>query len=100
MSNNEKIYCGSGIEKFDGNLVETKVCLSDIPKEHIYEYKGKKYINLNVQKKRKTDDYGKTHYVEVNTWKPEKKEPEHKEPETDDFNDVEDLNDDHDGLPF
>lgn len=95
----EKIYCGSGIEKFDGNLIETKVCLSDIPKEHIYEYKGKKYINLNVQKKRKVDDYGKTHYVEVNTWKPEKKE-QTKEPVEDEFNDVEDLNENVNNLPF
>ena len=75
MSEN-KIYCGSGIEKFDGNLIEITVCLSDLPKEHIFEYNNKKYIKLKVQKKREIDKFGKTHSVEVNTWKPEKKEPE------------------------
>ena len=86
MSEN-KIYCGSGIEKFDGNLIEITVCLSDLPKEHIFEYNNKKYIKLKVQKKRETDKFGKTHSVEVNTWKPEKKEPE-------------DLNPDKDDMPF
>jgi predicted RNA-binding protein (virulence factor B family) len=40
-------------------------------KEHVTEFKGKKYINLTVSKKRETDQYGKTHTVTVNTWKPE-----------------------------
>jgi hypothetical protein len=75
MSDQEqKIYCGSGIEKFDGGLVEISVCLSDIPKEHRFEYEGKWYTKLKVQKKRETDEYGKTHYVCINTWKPEPKE--------------------------
>ena len=80
---NEKIYCGSGLEKFEGNLVEITVCLSDLPKEHIFEYNSKKYIKLKVQKKKEVDKFGKTHSVQVNTWKPEKKE--------DNFNDVNDL---------
>ena len=74
---NEKIYVGSGIEKFDGGLVEATICLSDITKnasEHIFEYEGKKYIKVKVQKKKNgADQYGKTHFVEVNTWKPEPK---------------------------
>ena len=74
---NEKIYVGSGIEKFDGGLVEATICLSDITKnagEHIFEYEGKKYIKVKVQKKKNgADQYGKTHFVEVNTWKPEAK---------------------------
>jgi hypothetical protein len=75
---NEKIFIGSGVEKFDGNLVEATICLTDITKnasEHIYEYEGKKYLSIKVQKKREgADQFGKTHYVEVNTWKPKKKE--------------------------
>jgi hypothetical protein len=35
----EKIYVGSGVEKFDGDLVEISVCLSDLPKEFMFEYK-------------------------------------------------------------
>ena len=69
----DKIYVGSGTEKFDGNLVSCSLCLSDLPKEHVFEYSGKKYIKLNVQKKKQADEYGKTHYVAVDTWKPEPK---------------------------
>jgi predicted methyltransferase len=75
----ERIYVGSGVEKFDGDLVNASVCLSDIKEnasEHIFEYNGKKYIKLKVVKKQNTDEYGKTHYVEVDTWKPEAKKEE------------------------
>jgi len=68
----EKIYVGSGKGKFDGNLVECSICLTDLPKEFIYEYQGKKYINLKVQKKKEIDKFGKSHSILVNTYKPEK----------------------------
>ena len=80
----EKIYVGSGVERFEGNLVEATICLSDITKnasEHIFEYGGKKYIKVKVQKKKEADQFGKTHFVEVNTWKPEEK-AESKPPKT------------------
>ena len=77
----EKIYVGSGISKFEGNMVSVSLCLSDVPKEHMFEYNGKKYVKLNVSAKRDgADEYGKTHYVSVDTFKPEaKKEPAKKE---------------------
>lgn len=65
----DRIFVGSGKEHKYG--VNVSVCLSDLPKEHIFEYNGKKYIKLKVNKKREADDYGKTHYVEVDTWKPD-----------------------------
>jgi predicted ATP-dependent Lon-type protease len=68
-----QIFVGSGVEKFGGNLIEISVCLSDLPKEFISEYNGKKYIRLKVQKKREPDQYNKTHSVSVNTYKPEQK---------------------------
>lgn len=71
----DKIYVGNGVEKFDGDLVSISVCLTDLPKEHMFEYKDKKYIKLNVQKKKQADDYGKTHFVSVDTWKPKTEEP-------------------------
>ena len=70
----EKIYCGSGKKKFDGNLVEINLCLSDLPKEWIFEYEGKKYIKLKVVKKKEVDKFGKSHYIEVDTFKPDKKD--------------------------
>jgi|TARA_B110000977_G_scaffold135896_1_gene172836 hypothetical protein len=69
----EKIYVGNGTSKFDGNQVACSVCLTDLPQEHMFEYNGKKYIKLIVQEKKNTDEYGKTHFVAVDTWKPEPK---------------------------
>lgn len=70
----EKIYIGNGTEKFDGDLVEFSLNLSKMnadAKEFIFEYKGDKYVKLKVVKKRGgADEYGKTHYVEVDTFKP------------------------------
>lgn len=76
----EKLYCGSGKEKFDGNLVDVTICLSDLPKDKIFEYNGKKYIKLKVGKKKEVDKYGKTHYVEVDMFEPEKKQETKPEP--------------------
>lgn len=69
----DKIYVGSGKSKFDGDQVAVSVCLSDLPKEFIFEYNDKKYVKLIVQKKREVDQYGKTHYVAIDTFKPEQK---------------------------
>ena len=66
----EKIYVGGGKEKFEGNMVQISVCLTDLPKEHVFEFDGKKYIKLNVVKKKEVDQYGKSHYIEVDTWRP------------------------------
>ena len=72
----EKIYVGSGKSKFDGDQVAVSVCLSDLPKEFIFEYNDKKYVKLIVQKKREADQYGKTHYVAIDQFKPEQKAEE------------------------
>jgi len=55
----DKIYVGSGVSKFDGDQVACSLCLTDIPQEHMFEYNGKKYIKLIVQKKREADQYGR-----------------------------------------
>jgi hypothetical protein len=79
----DKIYVGNGKSKFDGQQVAVSLCLTDLPQEHIFEYEGKKYIKLVVQERRETDDYGRTHYVAVDTWKPEEKKAETKKEEAD-----------------
>ena len=70
------IKVGNGVEKFDGNLVEISVCLSDIPQEHRFQYEGKWYTRLKVNKNinNEVSEYGKTHYVTINEWKPEAQE--------------------------
>ena len=69
----EKIYVGTGKKHPDYEIVNVSLCLTDLPKEHIFEYKDKKYIKLKVVEKKEVDKFGKTHYVEVDTWKPEQK---------------------------
>jgi hypothetical protein len=87
MSQQDKIFVGNGKENEQYGFVNFSICLSDLPQEHVSEYKGKKYINLTISKKRNgADQYGKTHAVSVNTWKPEGQQS----------NKVEDEND----LPF
>jgi len=67
-----KIYVGNGVSKFDGEMVSCSLCLTDLPQEHMFEYNGKKYIKLNVSsKKAGEDEYGKTHYITVDTFKPD-----------------------------
>ena len=69
----EKTYVGSGKKAANYDIVNISICLDDKLKKHIYEYKGKKYVNLTVAAKRETDKYGKTHYVAINEFKPEQK---------------------------
>ena len=73
----QKIYVGSGKEWGQYGNVGITVCLDDVT-PHVFEYKGKNYVKLNVAKKQQADQYGKTHSVSVDTWKPENKEEEPK----------------------
>ena len=53
---NEKLFCGSGVEKFDGNLIEISVCLSKIPQEHGFSMKVSGTQNSkSTRKKRLTN---------------------------------------------
>ena len=75
MENKEVIYAGSGktVSGQYGEFFKVTVCLSDLPKEHVFEYNGKKYVKLDISKKKETDQYGKNVKVQVDTWKPETK---------------------------
>jgi hypothetical protein len=79
-SKSEKIYVGNGTEKFDGDMVQFSLNLTKLGKdasEHMFEYNGEKFIKLKIAKKKDgADEYGKTHYIEVDTWKPEPKKVE------------------------
>lgn len=76
MENNKKHYVGSGKQVESYDMINISVCLSDLPKEDINEFKGKKYINLTLGKKREVDQYGKTHSLWVNDYKPDSKKAE------------------------
>ena len=68
----DKIYLGNGKEFFDGDEIKLSLNLTKLKEaaEHIFEFKDNKYIKLKVCKKKETDEYGKTHYVQVDTFKP------------------------------
>lgn len=69
----ETIYAGNGkkVQSQYGEFRAVTINLSDLPKEHIFEYNGKKYIKLNVNDKKEVDKYGKDVSVSVNTWQPD-----------------------------
>ena len=94
---NEKKYVGKGKKSGQYDLVNFSVNLTDLPKEDIYEYNGKKYINLTIGALKEIDKYGKTHSVWVNDYKPEKK-ADTKQGEPKDQNT--DSQTDNDNLPF
>ena len=73
MENEKKIYVGSGKKSKDWSR-KISICLTDLPKEHMFEYNGKKYIKLEVNDKKQPDQFGKDVSVSVDTWKPEAKE--------------------------
>lgn len=70
--NTDKIWVGSGKEFGNYGDINISVCLDDIPSAHRQTSKnGKVYLNLVVSKKREPDQWGKTHSVRVDTWKPD-----------------------------
>jgi len=68
----DKIYCGRGKTFGQYGTISVSICLDDIPAEYITksDKNGKRYVKVNVDAKREADDYGNTHTVTVDTWKP------------------------------
>ena len=83
------IYIGNGKKQKD-NWLKSSLCISDIPKEHTFEYNGKTYVKVNINLKDEVDQYGKDVSITVDTWKPDA-QPIEGIPSTDK---------DDDGLPF
>ena len=53
-------------------MLTGSICLSDIPQEYIFtsEKTGKKYLKIQIKEKTNgADQYGNSHYVEVDTYK-------------------------------
>lgn len=77
MNNSNKIYCGNGKEKTfqdGGSIIEVMLDVDDLAKnfnEHGFTtQQGKRKIKVKVCRGRNIDQYGNTHYVEIDTWKP------------------------------
>ena len=74
----DKIYIGNGKEKtFDNggsviNCMITMDGLSQIFKDHGFTTQnGVKKLKLIIGKRREIDQYGNSHYVQIDTWKPD-----------------------------
>lgn len=52
------------------------LCLTDIPKRHIKEVNGKKYLNIKVCETKEVSQYGDTHFVAVSVKKEDRKDGE------------------------
>lgn len=77
----ERILLGKNLQqssKFSENLIEGAICLNILEDERvkklIYEYDGKKYLNVKVVKRKSANNYGKTHFIEVNQFVPKQQE--------------------------
>jgi len=66
MEKKPTIYCGGG-NKRNENWLTVTVHI-DKAKEHIFEYKGNRYLKLNVNVKDQADQYGKDVSLSVNTY--------------------------------
>ncbi len=75
----DKIYCGNGKEKVfqdGGSIIEVLLDVDDLAKnfkEHGFTTNGnppKRKIRIKVCRSRNVDQYGNTHYAEIDTWKP------------------------------
>jgi hypothetical protein len=73
----EKIYCGNAkvVSTSFGDLTKISLSKDDINKMVGYMKSNKlDWINLVVKEKKNKVDGKPTHYLEVDTWKPEAKE--------------------------
>jgi hypothetical protein len=72
----DKIYCGSVKTRRTQYGDELKVALDITDFEKLFkEYgyiakSGKRIINLNINERREVGQYGETHSITVDTWKP------------------------------
>lgn len=67
----EKIYCGNGkkIATQYGDMMKLSLTADDLTKMQANLSNG--WINLNVKERREPSQGGMTHYLEIDTWKPE-----------------------------
>lgn len=75
----ERIYCGNGKEKrFEGGgsivtiTVDLDTLILEFPNYGFTTDAGKRKIRLKVGQRREVDQYGNSHLVEVDTWKPDR----------------------------
>lgn len=76
----EKTYCGSG-KKQNETWIKATINIDKI-KDHISEFKGHKFVKLNINIKDELDQFGKDVSISIDTWEPEQKTVPVKEEES------------------
>tara|TARA_B100000768_G_C11284083_1_gene380740 strand:- start:7857 stop:8087 length:231 start_codon:yes stop_codon:yes gene_type:complete len=69
----EKIYISNMKSIFEGNIIKGSISIdsfNDAIEKYSFEMNGKKYLPIEVKKKMNVDEYGNSHYMEINTFKP------------------------------
>jgi hypothetical protein len=75
----EKIYVGQGQKVGQYGNVSFSICLDDVEQYATASAKnGKKYVNLIMSEMKTANQWGKTHSVAIDEWKPD---PNYKKPE-------------------
>ena len=66
----QKIYCGNGrvIKTQYGDLMKLSFTAEDV--EKLQNSLDNGWVNVVVKERREVSDKGTTHYLEVDTWKP------------------------------
>lgn len=69
MNNEKTTYVGSGKKQSDSWL---KVTVNvDKIKDYVEEYKGHKFVRLNINLKDQLDQYGKDVSISIDKWEPQ-----------------------------
>lgn len=84
----DKIYVGKGKKVGQYEIISASICIDDILPHAVKSDKnGKRYVNIDISQMRSPDQWGKTHTISINEWKPdpskaktqENQQPEKKE---------------------
>ncbi len=77
MSDQNKIFCGDAkkIEFQNGGSITAATINLDQLEQYFQQYgfttkAGARKIKIKISRKRQTDQYGNTHFVEIDTWSP------------------------------
>lgn len=66
----DKKYLGNATENTQYDIINGTICVSDLAKEDLFEYEGKKYLRISIGRKKEVK-YGKTHSIWVNEYTPD-----------------------------
>ncbi len=73
MKKEKTIYCGAG-KKQNDNWIKATIKAEALEK-YIQEYKGHKFLKININIKAEADEYGKDVSISVDNWSPEGASP-------------------------